>query len=171
MRARLKSVGPELTLEFARLGTAQPDVAFFDASTRRPDWSLYAVSKRIQEEMCEQYHAAHGLQIVMLRPDHIVDSRSGWNRAAPLTSTAVLESQGETGWVCRHDLASACVLAAEKTGLGVEYLSTVGQTPAGKPPPEETCNVNRTKEVLDWVVRGDLEQWRVGSAAVGGSRL
>ena len=121
--------------------------------------------------MCEQYHAAHGLQIVMLRPDHIVDSRSGWNRAAPLTSSVVLESQGETGWVCRHDLASACVLAAEKTGLGVKYLSTVAQTPEGKPPPEETCNVDQTKQVLGWEVQGNLEQWRVGSAAVGSSKL
>jgi nucleoside-diphosphate-sugar epimerase len=106
----------------------QPDVEFFDASTRRPDWSLYAVSKRLQEEMCEQYHAAHGLQFVMLRPDHIVDSRSGWNRSAPLTSSAVLDTQGETGWVCRHDLASACVLAAEKTGLGAENHSNLSLT-------------------------------------------
>ena len=100
--------------------TAHPDVPFFDGSTRRPDWSLYAVSKRLQvrpscdqfsrgsqrrgggagqEEMCEQYRDAHGLQIVMLRPDHIVDSISGRNRQAALTSSDVLDTQGETGWV------------------------------------------------------------------------
>ena len=135
------------------------------ADAQRPDWSLYAVSKRTQEEMCEQYHTAHGLQIVMLRPDHIVDSRSGWNRAGQLTSAAVLEAQGDTGWVCRHDLASACVLAAETVGLGLEYLSVVGQTPAGKPLPEQTCNVIRTKQLLGWEARGDLEQWRAGSSA------
>lgn len=115
--------------------------------------------------MCEQYHTAHGLQIVMLRPDHIVDSRSGWNRAGQLTSAAVLETQGDTGWVCRHDLASACVLAAETPGLGLEYLSVVGQTPVGKPLPEQTCNVIRTKQLLGWEVCGDLEQWRAGSSA------
>ena len=49
--------------------------------------------------MCEQYRDAHGLQIVMLRPDHIVDSISGRNRQAALTSSDVLDTQGDTGWV------------------------------------------------------------------------
>ena len=96
--------------------------------------------------------------------ERLCDFSTGWNRAAPLTSAEVLDSQAETGWVCRHDLASACVLGAEKTGLGIQYLSVVGQTPEGKPPPEATCNVERTREVLGWEVRGDLEQWRKGSA-------
>lgn len=93
----------------------------------------------------------------MLRPDHIVDSRTGWNRAAPLTSDEVLDNQAETGWVCRHDLASACVLGVETIGLGIEYLSTVGQTPEGHPPPEATCNVGRTKEILGWEVRLSID--------------
>ena len=49
--------------------------------------------------MCEQYRDALGLQIGMLRPDHIVDSISGRNRQAALTSSDVLDTQGETGWV------------------------------------------------------------------------
>ena len=117
--------------------TAHPDVPFFDGSTRRPDWSLYAVSKRLQvrpswqsaisinshagsrrggggagqEEMCEQYRDAHGLQIVMLRPDHIVDSISGRNRQAALTSSDVLDTQGDTGWVRLPDLLACLRLA------------------------------------------------------------
>ena len=31
------------------------------------------VSKRLQEEMCRQYHEAFGTKIVVLRPDYIVD--------------------------------------------------------------------------------------------------
>ena len=67
--------------------------------------------------------------------------------------------------VCRHDLASACVRAAETTGLGIEYLSVIGQTPAGFPPPEETCNVAETRRVLGWEAEGNLEQWRAGSSS------
>ena len=61
--------------------------------------------------MCEQYRDAHGLQIVMLRPDHIVDSISGRNRQAALTSTTVLDTQGETGWVRLPDLLACLRLA------------------------------------------------------------
>ncbi len=61
--------------------------------------------------MCAQYRDAHGLQIVMLRPDHIVDSISGRNRQAALTSSDVLDTQGDTGWVrLLPDLLAACDL-------------------------------------------------------------
>ena len=41
--------------------TVHPQGVFFDADVRRPDGSLYAVSKRLQEEMCRQYHEAFAL--------------------------------------------------------------------------------------------------------------
>ena len=75
-------------------------------------------------------------------------------------SALAAHAQGATGWVCRHDLGGACRLAAERTGLGIEYLSTVAQTPRGSPPPESTCNVGRTKALLGWEVHTH--------AAVGG---
>ena len=82
--------------------TSHSKVPFFDGTTRRPDWSLYACSKRLQEELCQQYHDAHGLQVVMLRPDHIVDSRSGQGGApqGPLktkTLEGLLQTQRDTG--------------------------------------------------------------------------
>jgi dTDP-glucose 4,6-dehydratase len=49
---------------------SHPAVPFFDGAARRPDWSLYACSKRLQEELCQQYHDAHGLQV--LRNHHNV---------------------------------------------------------------------------------------------------
>jgi nucleoside-diphosphate-sugar epimerase len=153
--------------------TSHPSVPFFDGSTRRPDWSLYACSKRLQEELCQQWHDAHGLPVVLLRPDHIVDARMGQGGApqgalkikSALNSAAVLDTQGRTGWVCRHDLADACRLAVEGTTPGCIYLSTVGQTPLGSPPPEDTCNVAQTRELLGWRPKGNLEVWRAGSTS------
>ena len=49
-----------------------PHGVFFDAHVRRPDGSLYAVTKRLQEEMCRQFHDAFGLAVVVLRPCSIV---------------------------------------------------------------------------------------------------
>ena len=58
-----------------------------------------------------------------------------------------------------------CVRARRGDGLGIEYLSVVGQTPAGFPPPEATCNVAETRRVLGWEAEGNLEQWRAGSSS------
>ena len=149
------------TLEVARqrqisrvvhVGSCQvehPGGVFFDADVRRPDGSLYAVCKRLQEEMCRQYHDAFGMSIVVLRPCSIVDSRLGISKnGKPLGAWS-------TGWVCRHDLAEACRLAAEVEGLGLEILHTAGAAGA-----EAFCNVERTRQVLGMDFHGDLEQYR-----------
>ena len=36
---------------------------------RRPDGSMYAIQKRLQEEMCRQFYDAAALPIIVLRPD------------------------------------------------------------------------------------------------------
>ena len=46
--------------------TVHPEGIFFSSEVRRPDGSLYAVCKRLQEEMCRQIHEAFGLPIVVL---------------------------------------------------------------------------------------------------------
>ena len=61
--ARSLSPAPARVVHVSSCWTAHPAVPFFDATTRRPDWSLYAVSKRLQEEMCQQFHGAHGVQV------------------------------------------------------------------------------------------------------------
>jgi len=85
-----------------------PRGVFFSADVRRPDGSLYAVCKRLQEEMCRQFHEAFGLSIVVLRPCSVVDARLGIDkRRRPLGRQGV-------GAVCRHDLAEACRLALSR---------------------------------------------------------
>ncbi len=127
-----------------------PAGEFFDADRRRPDGGLYAVTKRLQEEMCRQFHDAHGMSLVVLRPCSIVDSRLGLSKYRK-----PLAGNWSTGWVCRHDLAEACRLAAEIEGLGFEVLHTAGPKEA-----EAFCNVVRTREVLGMEFRGDLDQYR-----------
>jgi len=129
---------------------AHPDGVFFSSEVRRPDGSLYAVTKRLQEEMCRQYHEAHGLSIVVLRPAAIVDARLGTGQHGD-----PLKGKWSSSWVCRHSLAEACRLALEKDGIELEVLHTVDT-----PEAEQTCNVLRSIEVLGQDYRTDLTQYR-----------
>ena len=45
----------------------QPGSVIYEADVRRPDGSLYAVYKRLQEEMC-QFFDAFALPIIVLVP-------------------------------------------------------------------------------------------------------
>ena len=133
--------------------TVHPEGVFFSSEVRRPDGSLYAVTKRLQEEMCRQYYEAHGLSIVVLRPDYIVDSRLGLGRQREKLGPE--GSRRANGWVCRHDLAEACRLAIESESIDFDIFHIVGTAEA-----DSTCNVARSRQVLGLEYRGDLEQYR-----------
>ena len=133
--------------------TVHPRGVFFDSEVRRTDGHLYAVCKRLQEEMCRQYYEAHRLSIVVLRPDYVVDSRLGIGRfREPLGPEC---RQPNAGWVCRHDLAKACRLAIENTTIDFEVLHVVSTAGA-----DRTCNVARTREVLGLEFCGRLDRFR-----------
>jgi hypothetical protein len=100
--------------------------------------------------MCRQFHDAHGMRTIVLRPDYIVDSRAGIGR-----SREDLRGKYRNGWVCRHDLAEACRLAVESTTIDHDIFHIVG-TPEG----EQTCNVERSRSILGLRYRGDLERYR-----------
>jgi nucleoside-diphosphate-sugar epimerase len=133
--------------------TIHPKGAFFDAQTRSIEGDLYGIQKRMQEEMCRQFHDAHGMSTVVLRPDYIVDSRLGIGKYREKLGPG--GSPWRQGWVCRHDLAEACVLAASRPGIGHEVLHIVGTVGA-----EKHCNVERGRQVLGLEYRGDLERFR-----------
>ena len=92
--------------------TTHPEQAsrFFDADVRRPDASIYSVTKRLQEEMCRQFYDAEGLRIVVLRPDGIIDLRHGRSRDSGRgpRATAPITERPRVGSVCRYDIANAC---------------------------------------------------------------
>lgn len=142
--------GIERVVHVGSCMTVHPGGVFFDADTRSVEGSQYGICKRLQEEMCRQFHDAFGMKTVVLRPDYIVDSRLGIGR-----QREPLQGGYRNGWVCRHDLAEACRLAAESTTVGHDVLHVVG-TPEAR----QTCNVGHTQEVLGLQFRGDLEQYR-----------
>ena len=133
--------------------TVHPKGVFFSADVRRPDASLYAVTKRLQEEMCRQFHDAYTTPIIVLRPDCIVDSKLGLGRGREKLGPE--GSRLRNGWVCRHDVAEACRLAIENDVIGFDIFHTVGT-----PEADANCNVARSREVLGLRYRGDLEQYR-----------
>ena len=133
--------------------TVHPKGVFFSADVRRPDASLYAVTKRLQEEMCRQYHDGFEARIIVLRPSYIVDSRLGLGRYREKLGPD--GSRLSNGWVCRHDVAEACRLAIENDDIDFDIFHV-----AGTPEADANCNVARSREVLGLQYRGDLEQYR-----------
>lgn len=133
--------------------TVHPDGVFFSANVRRPDGSLYAVCKRLQEEMCRQFYDAFGLRTIVLRPDYIVDSRLGIGRQKEKLGPE--GTRARNGWVCRHDLAEACRLGLESETIDFDIFHIVGT-----PEADETCNVARSRDVLGLKYSADLEQYR-----------
>jgi nucleoside-diphosphate-sugar epimerase len=132
--------------------TVHPQGDFFTADVRRPDGSLYAVTKRLQEEMCRQYWDAFQLPLVVLRPDYIVDTRIGLGRQRETLGADGHEAGN--GWVCRHDLAEACCLAIN-SDIGFDVFHIVGT-----PEATQTCTVERSRAVLGLKYEGDLEKYR-----------
>jgi nucleoside-diphosphate-sugar epimerase len=135
--------------------TVHPKGIFFTAEVRRPDAGLYGITKRLQEEMCRQFHEGAGLSIIVLRPDYIVDSRLGMGWGWTREKLGAGGRRRANGWVCRHDLAEACRLALETGAVDFDIFHIVGT-----PEAEQTCNAARSRQVLGLVYRGDLEQYR-----------
>ena len=133
------------------VGSAQirhPEGIFFGPEVRRPDASLYAVTKRLQEEMCRQFHEGKGLSIIVLRPCSIVDARLGINKGGtPMTGFS-------ESWVCRHDLAEGCRLALETDSVQFDVFHA-----AGTPEAAATCDVDRARGLLGWEYRADLRRF------------
>ncbi len=127
---------------------------FFTSEVRRPDGGLYPLTKRLQEEMCRSFHDAHGMRIIVLRSDYIVDTRLGIGRHREKLGAGGRPLRN--GWVCRHDLAEACRLAVESETVDFDIFHVVGT-----PEADATCNTARAREALGLVYRGDLEQYRV----------
>ena len=124
----------------------------FDSEARSQEGDVYGITKRLQEEMCRQVYDHCQLPIIVLRPDGICDARQGLlgHPRRPFSpSPSELEGRDldglySVGAVCRHDLAAACVSAAERMEPAFDILHTVGESEEAK----EACNVARTAEVL-----------------------
>ena len=119
-----------------------PDGVFLSSEVRSKEGNLYGITKRLQEEVCRQYHDAYGLPIIIFRPCSIGDSRLGISRDGN-------PARGGISWVCRHDLAQACHLALEADSIAFDIMHT-----ASHPDADQHCNVARSREILGLEYKG-----------------
>ncbi len=119
-----------------------PDGIFLSSEVRSKEGDLYGITKRLQEEVCRQYHDAHGVRIIVLRPCSIGDSRLGITRDGT-------PARGGISWVCRHDLAQACHLALENDTIAFDIMHT-----ASHPDADQYCNAARSREILGLEYKG-----------------
>jgi len=113
-----------------------PDGRFLSSEVRSKEGDLYGITKRLQEEVCRQYHDAYGLPIIIFRPCSIGDSQLGISRDGT-------PARGGISWVCRHDLAEACHLALENETIDFDIMHT-----ASNPEADKYCNTARSREIL-----------------------
>jgi nucleoside-diphosphate-sugar epimerase len=119
-----------------------PHGKFLSSEVRSMEGDLYGITKRLQEEVCRQYHDAYGTRIVILRPCSIGDSRLGTDRNGNA-------ARGGINWVCRHDLAEACHLALESDAIDFDIFHM-----ACHPDADKYCNTARSREVLGLTYQG-----------------
>ena len=121
-----------------------PDNRFLSSEVRSKEGNLYGITKRLQEEVCRQYHDAYGQRIIIFRPCSIGDSRLGITRTGD-------PARGGVSWVCRHDLAEACHLALENNSIDFDIMHT-----ASHPEADKYCNVARSREILGLQYEGQF---------------
>ena len=129
---------------------------FFTADIRRPDASLYAVTKA----------PAGGDVPPVLRRPRPLHRRDAFRITSSTAASAWVafaknseESHfGSSGWVCRHDLAEACRLAVESDTIDFDIFHAVGEAAA-----DATCDVARSRDVLGLTYQGALEQYRTAA--------
>ena len=133
---------------------------YFGEDVRRPDAGLYSVHKRLQEEMCRQFHDGHGLRVVILRPASIIDA------ALHLSRTPGAPWNGEhqvwgAGSVCRSHLGKAsCAALTADTDFACLHAITLPSPPLpGTAPaddPRRHCNVGTAASAIGFDFEMDV---------------
>ena len=134
--------GLRRVVQMGSCSVQHPDGVFFSSEVRSKQGDLYGMSKRLQEELCRQFHDAYGLRIIVFRPCSIGDSRLGIDRDGS-------PARGGISWVCRHDLAGACHLALVSDAIDFDIMHT-----ASHPDADKYCNVARSREILGLEYKG-----------------
>ncbi len=115
------------------------------------DNPLYDLTKRLQEEIAKDYCETHGMNAVVLRAGHVVDGKSQTDqKGRPLSELEYCRG----GWVCRYDLANACLRGLEFGKRGYHAFHVVGSEGA-----RERFDVDRTEDELGLVLQRRFEQY------------
>lgn len=101
---------------------------------------LYDLTKHLQEEIARDYCNTYNTNAIVLRAGHIVDGRREVDpKNRPLSEIDYCRG----GWVCRYDLAEACIKSLNYNNKGYDAFHIIGALDA-----EKNFDIERTKEVL-----------------------
>ena len=112
---------------------------------------LYDLTKRLQEDIAKDFCATYDMSCIVLRAGHIVDGqREKDPKGRPLSQ--VNYCRGE--WVCRYDLAQACLKALEYPQTGYNAFHIIGGHQA-----QTYFDIERTEHDLGLICKTHFEQY------------
>jgi nucleoside-diphosphate-sugar epimerase len=101
---------------------------------------LYDLTKRLQEAITRDFCETYEMEVVVLRAGHVVDGIKGVDaKCTPLRELEYCRG----GWVCRHDLAEACLEALYFGAKGYHAFHIIGSRES-----QEHFDIERTEEKL-----------------------
>lgn len=110
---------------------------------------LYDLTKRLQEEIARDFCETYSMNMVVLRAGHVVDGVEG----VDMEGTALEKLEYcRGGWVCRHDLAQACLKALSFGAKGYQSFHIIGSREA-----REHFDVERAEDELGFHPRVTFE--------------
>lgn len=110
---------------------------------------LYDLTKRLQEEIARDFCETYSMNAVVLRAGHVVDGVKGVDaNGTPLEELEYCRG----GWVCRYDLAGACLKALSFGAKGYHAFHIIGSREA-----REQVDIERTEDELGFRPRVTFE--------------
>lgn len=115
------------------------------------DDHLYDLTKHLQEVIAQDFCETYSMTAIVLRAGHIVDGKKNID---PHGKSLEKVEYGKGGWVCRYDLADACLKAVETTKTGFDIYHIVGARQAS-----EHFDIERTEKELGLKFTMRFEQY------------
>lgn len=112
---------------------------------------LYDLTKRLQEAVAQDFCETYPMTAIVLRSGHIVD---GIINIDPNGKSLAALDYARGGWVCRYDLANACLKAIEYTGTDYRVFHIIGSKRA-----RDYFGVERAEKELKFNVAVQFEQY------------
>lgn len=140
------------------MSSAAVHLPFFERTSGAVAWRssddtdhLYDLTKRLQETIAQDFCETYAMTAIVLRAGHIVDGRK---RLDPNGKSLDALEYARGGWVCRYDLANACLKAIEYPGTNYRVFHVVGSKRA-----RNYFDVEQTEKELKFKVAAQFEQY------------
>ena len=114
---------------------------------------LYDLTKRLQETIAQDFCETFEMTATALRAGHIVDGREN---ADPKGASLSELEYARGGWVCRYDLAAACLKAPERSETGFQVFHIIGSNGA-----RTRFDVERAEQELGFKIAVALQALRI----------